>query len=142
MKKSGYTTKARVMIMEFLEKNSEITIAVEDILKYLDKKDISVNFSTVYRYLNKLSLEKKVIKIRDEKTKKSMYQLSHHQHSCDEHLHIKCVNCGKLIHLNCGYINELKKHLLDDHGFVLKCTDSILYGVCIDCENVRKKNNL
>lgn len=129
----NYNTKARKMILEFLENNSETTVCVTEIMDYLTTKGLTVNLTTVYRYLNKLTSEQKVIKLSGEDGQKAVYQLIHHQKTCDEHIHTQCIKCGKLIHLECDFMNELKTHLREGHGFELKCKGSILYGLCEDC---------
>ncbi len=132
MKVKTYNTKARRYILEFLEQNSEVTVSAADILKYLETKGENINQATVYRYLGKLTDEKKVIKFSEGVSGKAVYQFVK-QSDCDGHLHIKCVKCGKLIHLNCGFMDELKTHIEEKHEFSLKCTGSILYGICNEC---------
>ena len=52
---------------------------------------------------------------------------------CERHLHLKCVRCGRIIHLDCTFMDEISNHILNDHGFVLQCRNSILYGTCRAC---------
>lgn len=133
MKVKSYNTKARRYILEFLEANSQTTVSANDIMEYLKTKGENINQATVYRYLGKLTDEKKVIKFSEEACNKAVYQFVE-QEDCDGHLHIKCVKCGKLIHLNCGFMEELKVHIEEKHDFSLKCAGSIIYGICKDCK--------
>ena len=130
----NYNTKARAEILDFLEKNRETTVCASDILEHLKLKGLAVNTTTVYRYLNKLTAEQKVIKLSDKEGQKAVYQLTKRTKTCDGHIHTQCIKCGKLIHLDCGFMEELKSHLLKDHGFNLKCDGSIIYGICSECE--------
>ena len=130
----SYNTRARKHILEFLQNNSSTTVSVSDILEYLGSMGISVNFTTVYRYLNKLDLERRVIKITEE-SGKAVYQFVGHKNSCSEHIHIKCTHCGKLEHIECDFMEHIRTHLYEDHGFTLKCDGSILYGTCAACKN-------
>lgn len=136
--KQDYNTKSRKYILEFLEINSDTTVSASDIISYLKAKEIPINHTTVYRYLNKLTAEQKVIKLNGENGQKAVYQLTHRKKTCDEHIHTQCIQCGRLIHLDCGFMNELKSHLADGHGFTLKCKGSILYGVCKECSEKNK----
>ena len=131
----SYNTKARKYILDFLQSNSDITVAVSDILEYLADRGISVNFTTVYRFLNKLSAEHKVIKISDESGQRAVYQVVGHKNACNEHIHIKCTHCGKWEHIECDFMQHIRTHLDEGHGFTLKCDGSILYGICADCKN-------
>ena len=132
--KLNYRTKSRKAILDFLESKRDITVSASDITDHLKKQDIPVDPATVYRYLNKLTAEKQVLKFNQENTQKAVYQYIGKAHDCNEHLHIKCVRCGKLMHLNCGFTSEIRAHLKEDHRFSLQCDGSILYGVCDTCE--------
>lgn len=132
-KRQSYNTKSRRYILDFLESSQESTVSAADITEYLAKMGITVNQATVYRYLNKLSDEKRLLKFTDDDTQKSVYRLIGEKNNCDEHIHIKCVKCGRLMHLECGFMHDIKKHLSENHGFELQCGGSILYGLCENC---------
>ncbi len=133
--KQNYNTKSRKYILEFLESKSNTTVSVQDILNHLSEKSVSVNHTTVYRYLSKLTSERKVIKLTVDNGQKAVYQLIKRKTDCDDHIHTQCIKCGKLIHLDCDFMNELKQHLSDSHGFKLKCKGSVLYGICEGCQD-------
>ena len=44
-----YTTKTRQVILEYMKEQSEVTVSVADIEKYLKETGIKVNTTTVYR---------------------------------------------------------------------------------------------
>ena len=134
-KRQSYNTKARRLILEFLELKQESTVSAADISEYLEKMGVTVNQATVYRCLNKLDDEKRLLKFTDEDTQKSVYRLIGEKNNCAEHIHIKCVKCGRLMHLECGFMHDIKKHLSESHGFELQCGGSILYSLCEKCRN-------
>ncbi len=134
MQKRAYTTKSRVCILRYLEENSTVAVSVNDIVAFLSTQGIAANVTTVYRFLNQLTLEKRVMKFTDESGQKSVFQLASREKECHKHIHIKCVSCGKMNHLDCGFMDELKGHLQTEHGFELECGSSVLYGVCADCK--------
>ena len=41
---------------------------------------------------------------------------------------------GRIIHLECGFMEEISRHIVAHHGFELQCDSSVLYGVCKDCK--------
>ena len=63
-----------------------------------------------------------------EGTASSVYQLAG-KCCCSEHLHIKCVDCGLLIHLDNAACDALAKTT----GFVIDDEKSMLYGHCANC---------
>ena len=52
---------------------------------------------------------------------------------CGSHFHLKCISCGRLIHLNCDRISEFASHMAADHGFTLDMRQTVLYGLCAQC---------
>lgn len=130
-----YNTKTRQAILAYLMKQSDTTVSVADIETHLKEDGITVNTTTIYRYLDKLCNEHVVMKYPDLKSDKAIFQFAgEHQH-CTNHLHLKCTNCGKIIHLDCDFMEQLKEHLYLDHGFLLQCNGDMLHGICQDCEN-------
>lgn len=131
--KKDYNTKARKHILDYLESKSDTTVSVGDIMEYLKSLGENVNHTTVYRYLNKLNKENKVLKFTEDNGQKAVYQIRKHTHSCDGHIHIQCTKCGKLLHLDCDFMEDFKQHLKESHDFTLKCESSLLYGICSEC---------
>lgn len=131
--KQSYSTRARKEILDYLESCGEDTASAADIINYLAKRNAAVNPATVYRCLKRLSAERQVLKFTEEKTRKSVYRFIGSQKNCDEHIHIKCIRCGRVMHLECGFMQDIKEHLLKSHGFALRCEGSVLYGICSDC---------
>lgn len=134
MGETGYATASRKKIFQFLQSSRDRTVTAADIDEYLKEQDSEVNITTIYRYLDKLTKEGTVIKYVAQKGKQAAYQYVEHGHRCEEHLHCKCVRCGRIIHLECAFMNEISEHILKDHGFALQCKNSILYGVCRECQ--------
>lgn len=137
MGENSYATASRKKILGFLEENRDRTVTAADIDAYLKEQNSEVNMTTIYRYLDKLTKDGKIIKYVAEKGSQAAYQYVEQGHHCDEHLHLKCVCCGRIIHLECDFMHEISEHIQKDHGFELQCRNSILYGVCKDC---RKKD--
>lgn len=47
--------------------------------------------------------------------------------------HCKCEKCGKLIHLQCEEVENLRKHMMEHHGFEMNPVRIVFYGLCSDC---------
>ena len=137
--RQNYNTKARKYILDFLKSRQDSTVSAADITEHLQRMGAGVNQATVYRYLNRLSRENRLLKFTDSKTQKSVYRFVGVDSGCDEHIHIKCVSCGRLMHLECDFMQDNKSHLAEEHGFLLRCYGSILYGLCEDCRELVSK---
>ena len=87
--------------------------------------------STVYRQLSRMTETGELRKFHDGK--RILYQYSHISPDCGSHFHLKCISCGRLIHLNCNRISEFASHMAADHGFTLDMRQTVLYGLCAQC---------
>lgn len=56
---------------------------------------------------------------------------------CDAHLHLKCVGCGRLIHLDTGVSDTLQADLLRAAGFTVDGRSTTIYGTCAACGGKR-----
>lgn len=130
--KQIYSTKTSRYILEFLQNNHNTAVTASDVMLYLESLNLSVNLTTVYRQLNRLAEQQKAVKLKG-KHGKTVFQLAKKEKSCEDHIHVQCTKCGKLIHLDCHFMTELETHLESHHGFNLKCEGSILYGLCKNC---------
>jgi Fur family ferric uptake transcriptional regulator len=133
-----YKTKCKETIMEILEDNKNITLSADDILLIFKKRCVKVNITTIYRNLDKLEKEGTLNKFPASDSHKALYQIIRHDLNNEEHLHMQCYDCGKVIHLDCDYMLNFIQHLKDHHQFDLTCDKSILFGLCDEC---KRKNN-
>lgn len=136
--KSTYSTKARVAVLNCFENLGDGTVSAAELISRLHKDGVSVNPATVYRCLNRLCAEKLLLKFTEEATQKAVYRFVGSGGGCDEHIHIKCKLCGRVLHLDCGLMREIREHLATDHGFELCCDGSVLYGICDECGSRQK----
>ena len=140
MSRTGsYSTEKRAKILKYLENHSDDDVCVKDIEEHLrDNDGISVNVTTIYRYLDKLAKDGQILKHSSENGMNTTFQYIKSEHSCHNHLHMKCSNCGKIQHMDCGFMDEFKKHMYEHHRFILECKTSMLYGICEACSNKEK----
>ena len=52
-----------------------------------------------------------------------------------EHIHLKCEQCGRLIHMDCAFMREILNHFLSEHGFAVDCGRTVIYGLCETCQS-------
>ena len=88
--------------------------------------------STVYRLVTELYAEGTLRRFPKTEGRGWLYQY-HGAGGCSGHLHLKCVSCGKLLHLNCGMSEELLEHIEEVHRFKVDNGATVLYGLCADC---------
>lgn len=130
-----YKTKQRQLVMDFLKANANKCVLIEDIYRGLLLQNEKIGKTTVYRTLTKLLQEGKVLKFRNENGEGAMYQYRNEECRQQNHIHLKCLACDKIIHLDCSFIDDLKTHLAQDHAFQLDETNTVIYGYCDACAN-------
>lgn len=132
-----YKTKQRAAILDFIKNNKDKEITANDILVYLNKNDLKASQTTIYRYLDNLVKEGIIKKNYSEEKSSSCYQYVGKR--CKEHYHLKCNNCGEIIHLDSEIFSSIEKKIIDRYGFKIDNIKTILYGTCNKC-NMNNKS--
>ena len=123
-----YNTEKRSELLGFLKNNTDAAFSLEEICSRLTKD--GKGKSTLYRQMAKLVEEGEVSRI-SVGSRKFVYQYMDKQR-CAEHLHLKCLDCGRLLHLDSSTSASFEKNLLAAEGFSLD-SGCILYGKCRSC---------
>ena len=141
MSESGYKTKQKSEILDFLKNNSDREFTVDGLVGLLKDEGVLVGRTTVYRYLDYLVKNGDVRKYVSESTRQATFQYLEHKHECEEHMHLKCIRCGKLIHLSCDFMNGVCDHILSHHNFRIDNAKTTLLGLCEDCYKEENAND-
>ena len=88
--RGGYNTKTRQLILDYLINNRQHAVSASNILEHLEAEGASPNPTTVYRYLDKLAGEQRIMKYVADKGEKAVFQYVDEGRHCREHLHLKC----------------------------------------------------
>ena len=126
-----YNTKQKDIILNYLIENKDKCLTSNQIYEYL-KKDNKIGLTTIYRFLNKLESENLIRKYTDKKS--ATYQYINND-ECKNHIHLKCIKCNSIIHLECDEALNLSKHIKDEHNFNI---DSTIFGICKECNDEKK----
>lgn len=132
---NSYKTKQRDSILNCLIQNKDRHINVDEIMDFLMNQGNVVGKTTIYRYLNSLVFQGFVRKFLMKEGSGACFQYIENSTGCHEHYHLKCLECGKLIHLECDYLYNMNSHVLKDHDFHIDNSKTVLYGQCINCKN-------
>ena len=126
-----YNTEKRSKLLDFLKRNYGCAFTAEQICSGILEGERGK--STVYRLISKLVDDGKIQRISDGKTRKVTYQYIG-DGSCSEHLHLKCKDCGTLIHLDSITSHILETRILKSEGFTLD-VGALIYGHCEACSS-------
>lgn len=131
-----YKTRQRLQVLNCLIDNKANHLTADEIAVILKQQGAEVGKTTVYRALEKLLEEGSIRKYISEEGKSACFQYVDDSEECRRHFHLKCVKCGRLIHLECDYLSDLETHIFEHHKFTVDNTKTVLYGVCGDCCHV------
>lgn len=131
MEKKVYKTKQRETIISIFNENKANCFSSKEII---DQVKGAIGEATVYRLLIKLCNEGLLRKYVSEDNKGSLYRLNDCQknENCN-HFHLRCSNCGDLVHMDCHAMAEISEHIKSKHGFLIDNAKTVLYGQCAKC---------
>ena len=94
----GYNTRTRQLILDYLINNRQHAVSASNILEHLEAQGASPNPTTVYRYLDKLAGEQRIMKYVADKGERAVFQYVDEGRHCREHLHLKCcTGCAVIV---------------------------------------------
>ncbi|MCI8589592.1 MAG: Fur family transcriptional regulator [Clostridiales bacterium] len=125
-----YNTEQKKQILSFLRENSQYQYTIDEIANALSG---CVGKSTVYRQIPFLVKEGSVKRFAAENNRKSVYQAVVGFH-CDAHLHMKCMKCGKLLHMPEVLSDQLVGLVREQSAFAIDEEETVLFGQCAGCK--------
>lgn len=125
--KYSKNTKA---VIEFIS-NSFEPISADYIYEKLREMNPSASMSTVYRILEKLTLNNIISKTLIMNDNKARYEVK-----SNKHIHyLICQNCNKMIPTDNCHFEKLDNKEWKDTGFIVTGHKVELYGLCADCKD-------
>jgi len=126
--KKEYQTQQLKRLCAFLHDNPEKQCTIKEIEQALPE----IGRATIYRQMEKLVQQGMVRRFARENSHGFVYQLTDGD-SCNHHFHLKCVGCGKLIHLDETTSRQMQKSILKTKNFAIDGMKTMIFGTCNDC---------
>ena len=127
----SYTTKQQQAVLACLSQRQEAPISAAELAEALRRSGHPVGLATIYRQLEKLEGAGRIHCIHTEEG--AFYQFCPHtdgHHNC---FLLRCEDCGRIVHLDCGHLEGLCSHLESAHHFRIDPRRTILKGRCETC---------
>lgn len=124
--KITYRTRQRDGILRFFTEHPDRCFTARDLVGQVDAGE-----ATIFRTLAALADEGKIKKFTGGSGGSAYYQFN--DAGCALHIHLKCRSCGKLIHMDCAFMEEILAHFKNEHAFTVDCGQTVIYGFCGDC---------
>ncbi|MBQ8029405.1 MAG: transcriptional repressor [Clostridia bacterium] len=142
MTEPSYKTKQREIILNYFSNNHEKAYTIDEIVEILKESGTVVGRTTVYRYCDYLVKSGNLRFFPQSRGKSGTYQYVEHADECSEHIHLKCVSCGKFIHLGCDFVSNICEHISEHHNFKVDNSKSTFFGLCSDCAEKGDNNGI
>ncbi len=135
MLQKSYHTKTADLISQFIRTKMDCGFTAGELSTYLKENGVSVNKTTVYRNLDKMTENGTLMKHKSAVSDGFVYQSSEEENHCAEHIHFQCCKCGSIIHLSDEKTSEYLKSISEDLGIQINLNNSSLNGICNKCRN-------
>lgn len=102
--------------------------SADEVYSKITESHPSISKGTVYRNLNILSEEGKILKIEVPGA------AEHFDHRCHDHFHVHCIKCGSVSDVDVDEIPDFIGSIKDSHGFDILGYGMMFKGVCPSCK--------
>lgn len=124
-----YNTEQKKMLVDFLKNDPDASFSVEEIVKKMGGK---LAKSTVYRLIVKLTEDGLVRRMTRGNSRTFVYQIIAGEH-CHTHLHLRCTDCGKVIHMKESLSHDLLDVIKQTSDFSVSERETVILGKCAVC---------
>jgi Fur family ferric uptake transcriptional regulator len=129
-----YNTRQGKRIFDYMASLDGGHVTGSQIARHFENEEAVIGQTTIYRHLEKL-VEGGKIRKYVLSGGSACYQYTRDEKKCREHFHLKCEQCGSLIHLDCTLLDKIQGHLLKDHKFQINTLKTVFYGSCEKCRS-------
>lgn len=127
-----YHTVQKQTLITYLRQHADAAFTVEELAAILHGEH-APGKSTLYRLITGLVESGEVKRFVRGNSRQFVYQAIGCAHA-DTHLHMKCVGCGKLYHLDDDVSAAIVKTVLQSSAFSVDGQQTVLFGRCGDCK--------
>ena len=133
-----YMTQQKKLLLDFLKQNPDTPFSVEQLSQQLENSlPEPPGKSTVYRIIGQLVESGTVKRFVKGNSRQFLYQLAGGE-ECHHHLHLKCNQCGKLLHMGHSLSDRVLSEILGESDFSVAVESTTLFGCCKDCKLVEE----
>ena len=120
-------TKQKEIILDILNTHRTHP-TIQEIYEYAKEKDSSIGQATIYRNVNRLVEEKKVLKLPNSSNDSFHYDIN-----TEQHIHFICKKCNKIIDIFDNDYRNFIKDIEKKESLSIEKTNIILEGLCDNC---------
>lgn len=129
----GYRTRQRDLILRYLIDHQREHVTAEHLVEAFRAQNVKVGKSTIYRYLDLLVQSGQLRKYTIDESAGACYQYVENPGDCATHFHLKCMDCGQLLHIESDLLPAVAQEIQKHYGFAVDHCKTVLYGRCKAC---------
>lgn len=129
---SAYKTKQKDIVSACMASHPEKLLSAKKIHAICEREGTPVGLVTIYRQLERLIQDGKVKKVAADDNSGIRFGWLGAEGQ-KEDFFLRCDRCGKIVHADCGLLDEVTAHMSEEHGFQINAAKSLLYGRCKEC---------
>lgn len=129
---SERNTKQKEIVLEILE-NNRVHPTIQELYCLAKKKYPTIGQATIYRNVNKLVEESKVLRLPSHQDEGFHYDIN-----TAPHCHIVCNSCGKIKDLFDNNYEKMIKEMEKDNSITITKSLLVLEGICQECKKSKK----
>lgn len=133
----AYKTEQRNKMYELLRSNPHKFFTAKEIAEILAPYDVSL--SAIYRNLAELT-ETGLVKKSVKKNGREALHRYVNNDVCKDEIHMTCIKCGKIFHMDHLVSEYIQKNLGIIQGFELDKLKTVIYGTCRECIDAEKQS--
>lgn len=125
-------TSQRALILDII-KAGDGHLDAGEVYRLARERQSNLSLSTVYRNLRTLKKLGLVSELH--------FDESHHHYEArpsDEHHHLVCLDCGKIIDFGCRLSSEMRREIARENDFEITGVEVHMIGYCAGCRARRK----
>ena len=131
--RKNYRTRQQESIEKYFRLNPDSCVTADEIYLYFMNAGEKIGKATIYRSLDRMVESGAIKKFLSGGGEGATYQLIDTGNGCDRHFHLKCTCCGAVIHMDCEFMDEFERHIMEHHQFRVDNGRTIIYGLCGEC---------
>ena len=130
-------TEQKKILLEYMKKNKNKHITIKEIQEGLRDE---IGLTTIYRIMNSLIKKGVVTKMPFENKQGYCYKYNESTEEChnNNHYHLICEGCNKLVHFESDEIAKLQEETSKKEDFVINKDRIVFYGICKECKKFKK----
>ena len=130
-----YATTQRRRLYELLRDNPHRYFTAKQMEKALMDAGTAISISAIYRNLSVLLQAGIIKKSVEADTKEACYRFVDSE-CCKGEIHVTCIICGKIFHMEHTLAAYLQQQLLSIHKFQLDSGKTVIAGICKECREL------